>query len=479
MSFDAYSERSSDSDVDVGVNDEVQNEATKMVISCLKAGLVKSITNISRPGKRRSLHAQKDFSIKTKMRFTATSSGSGPSCCGPKATHVKSSRDVRVDGPRNGFPSMIETPSSQSGLSMHPLSEGEDDDAYDGPGDMGPASFTFTDYSPMCYQHIRDFFDVDAVTYCDVLTNSPWHSIPTPGKSAAHLFFCGRDWVIKTMNKEENDFLREILHRYYYHVRDNNSTLLPHFVGHYKLTIGSETQCFVIMQNVFATTNTIHEKFDLKGSTIGRFATDSERQRATCTQKDLDINSPIHIGAERRRLLISQIHKDCDFLKNSHIMDYSFLIGIHKLPQTGHTVQQAHTASTAPLSLATSFAFTGSPIGVTMSGVGNGVSSHSNNTSFVDPHSAFATAVPEMDTPIKGAVLELTAYQGGMLSNEVPGLSREIYYIGIIDILQRYNLRKHMETFFLGMGNGYARISCANPNDYAARFISFMSSIIV
>uniref|UniRef100_A0A0A9W3B9 Putative phosphatidylinositol phosphate kinase DDB_G0267588 n=1 Tax=Lygus hesperus TaxID=30085 RepID=A0A0A9W3B9_LYGHE len=97
------------------------------------------------------------------------------------------------------------------------------------------------------------------------------------------------------MRGTESKFLRDILHRYYYHVRDNPHTLLPHFTGHFRLLLGRRAVNFIVMKNVFATTNTIDEKFDLKGSTIGRFASEIEKMRATCTQKDLDIHHPIHL----------------------------------------------------------------------------------------------------------------------------------------------------------------------------------------
>lgn len=209
---------------------------------------------------------------------------------------------------------------------------GGDNDSDDGVQNV--SSFAFTSYSPMCYRHIREFFGVSSDDFKNVLCNSGWHSIPTPGKSAAQLFFCGQNWVIKTTNDEESRFLRSILHRYYDHVRDNRFTLLPRFMGHYRLQVpGQNTITFVIMQNVFATPNKINEKFDLKGSTIGRFSSREEKMQATRTKKDLDINRPINLGAARRALLIDQIKADCNFLRLSDIMDYSLLVGIHHIPE--------------------------------------------------------------------------------------------------------------------------------------------------
>ncbi|CAC9540134.1 phosphatidylinositol 4-phosphate 5-kinase alpha [Leishmania donovani] len=496
---------------------EDQNAATKNVIHCLKIALERGITSISLPEKQRPLNPQKDFSIESTMHFSASRPAKGITCCGAQATGVKKARNPQMrdarssiiggvyrqaNRPRNDMSQILSTDNAilnsdgdmdrdygglaTSGANFDTSvararrahrsltrtqtladfsSDDEDDEDEE---NMPPVSFTFTDFSPMCYRHIREFFNVDPKAYCDVLRNSRWHSIPTPGKSAAQLFFCGRDWVIKTMTEQESDFLRKILHRYYYHVRDNPFTLLPHFVGHHRLRIGTKTQNFIIMQNVFATTNTIHEKFDLKGSTIGRFASDAEKRRTTFTQKDLDINSPMHIGPERRNLLIEQIKKDCEFLKRSMIMDYSFLVGIHVLPSVGDTLSSATSGGSLGMltrSVTDGTLRTNPGLGYTMGGErpdnsGADGSEFSRNGSRLDGRC-------------------FTADQGGMMSNKVPGLRQEIYYIGIIDILQEYNARKALENVVWGSLYDRKRISCVHPNDYAGRFIAFMSSIIV
>lgn len=354
---------------------------TERIIRCMKRALSHSISSISLPEKQRPLDPQLDFTIKTKLSFGSASS----SCCASQSLH------------------------------------GPDDEEDDG------EAFTFTDYSPMCYRHIREFFGIDHSGYRDVLCQSKWYSIPTPGKSSAQLFFCGQNWVIKTMNQQESNFLRNILHRYYYHVRDNRFTLLPHFVGHHSLLLpppeGGKI-VFVVMQNVFATVNKIHEKFDLKGSTVGRFATAKEKRKLTCTRKDLDINRPLLIGPKRKGILIAQVKKDCDFLRRSAIMDYSFLLGVHRVDLR---------------SLASMM-----------------------NKEYEDGRC-------------------FTCDQGGMLSVEDGSdtTHRCIYYVGIIDILQEYTLWKRSETLVQGTLHDSHQISSVDPREYSARFVSFITSIVV
>lgn len=449
-------------------SDSAPNPETVEIIHCLKAALAKSIASISLPEKDRPLDPHKDFTISSAIRFekprqrqransaggdavVASSSGGGGGCCSASSARVKRNRPIQM----SAAVSSDEENEFDDGVGVDRRDAVDGDDDSDDDRDQKAtspcnASFTFTDYSPMCYRHIREFFSVDAKSYRQVLVQSTWHSVPTPGKSAAQLFFCGQNWVIKTMTEQESNYLRRILHKYYYHVRDNPHTLLPHFVGHHLIEIHGKKMIFVIMQNVFATANKIHEKFDLKGSTIGRFATREEKMKQTCTQKDLDINRPIVVGSQRRTLLMQQMKKDCDFLKRAMIMDYSLLIGIHVVssapPATSKRGEDNNV--TTPL----------------LEPLSGGVPP--GNPSSVAEESMFDGRC-------------FTADQGGMLSScEVNG-RQEIYYIGIIDILQEYTLWKRSETVVQGFLSDRKRISSVHPTDYAARFYSFMSALLV
>mmetsp|Transcript_6602 Transcript_6602/g.8932 ORF Transcript_6602/g.8932 Transcript_6602/m.8932 type:complete len:820 (-) Transcript_6602:256-2715(-) len=61
-------------------------------------------------------------------------------------------------------------------------------------------------------------------------------------------------------------------------------------------------------------------------------------------------------------------------------------------------------------------------------------------------------------------------------AGEEPG--REIYYLGIIDILQQYNMRKSMETVLRGVVSDVKTISAVSPEMYGDRFINFMDDNI-
>ena len=70
--------------------------------------------------------------------------------------------------------------------------------------------------------------------------------------------------------------------------------------------------------------------------------------------------------------------------------------------------------------------------------------------------------------------LELTQNGNTTLATK-PG---EIYFMGIIDILQQYNARKQAETFFKGFTASRRDISCVDPEWYAERFVKFIEAAI-
>jgi len=55
---------------------------------------------------------------------------------------------------------------------------------------------------------------------------------------------------------------------------------------------------------------------------------------------------------------------------------------------------------------------------------------------------------------------------------------QEIYFCGIIDILQQYNVRKQSETLFKGFVHNRKEISCVDPKWYAERFLMFIEKLL-
>lgn len=202
------------------------------------------------------------------------------------------------------------------------------------PGPNG-YDFTFRDYAGYVFRKIRETAQVDHTQYLLSLCGDYCLSeLGSPGKSG-QLFYFTRDmrFIIKTVSREEHVFLRKILSDFYAHLVANPATLLSQFYGlHMVKPKGKDKVYFVIMGNVFDSHVEVHERYDLKGSTVGRLVPDSRRLDPSVVMKDLDFDKlkrKIHLGADRKKVLMEQIRRDSDFLLKHEIMDYSLLLGIH------------------------------------------------------------------------------------------------------------------------------------------------------
>ncbi|KAI5887015.1 SAICAR synthase-like protein [Schizophyllum commune H4-8] len=212
--------------------------------------------------------------------------------------------------------------------------------------------FKFKDYAPWVFRELREeHFHLDPADYLLSLTAKYILSeLGSPGKSGSFFYF-SRDYrfIIKTIRHEEHKFLRSVLKDYVNHVRNNPHTLLSRFYGLHRVKMPHGRKIhFVIMNNLFPPHRDIHETYDLKGSTVGRYAPEDpppapgEQPKSSKVLKDINWikkGRRLELGPEKRALLTEQLRRDKEFLKNIHgerggshgVMDYSLLVGIHSM----------------------------------------------------------------------------------------------------------------------------------------------------
>ena len=202
-------------------------------------------------------------------------------------------------------------------------------------------SYKFTDYAPFVFQRLRNFYGLSNSKYTkslgvekivQSLMANEFSSLSgqcSSGKSGS-FFFYSEDgkFMLKTITTQEYEFFRKILPDYYFHMINNPHSLLTRFYGLHKIT-GDSPLYFVVMGSLFGTSYETHHKFDLKGSRYGR-KTDPTADKSIA-RKDLDFNSKISIGRERKKALIDQIELDAELLQRLKIIDYSLLLGIHEI----------------------------------------------------------------------------------------------------------------------------------------------------
>ncbi|KFK38248.1 hypothetical protein AALP_AA3G088600 [Arabis alpina] len=195
--------------------------------------------------------------------------------------------------------------------------------------------FKWKDYCPVVFRTLRKLFSVDAADYMlSICGNDALRELSSPGKSGSFFYLTNDDrYMIKTMKKAETKVLIRMLPAYYNHVRACENTLVTKFFGLHcvKLTGTAQKKVrFVIMGNLFCTGYSIHRRFDLKGSSHGRLTTKPESEiDPNTTLKDLDLNFIFRLQKNWFQEFCRQVDRDCEFLEQERIMDYSLLVGLH------------------------------------------------------------------------------------------------------------------------------------------------------
>ncbi|GLD93833.1 hypothetical protein PINS_up002438 [Pythium insidiosum] len=93
------------------------------------------------------------------------------------------------------------------------------------------------------------------------------------GRSGAFMFFTGDErLIVKTMSPEECNFLRKIAQNYEAYLVANRNTLLTRFYGCHAVSLYGKMYYFVVMANLFADTQVVHHRYDIKGSWVDRNA---------------------------------------------------------------------------------------------------------------------------------------------------------------------------------------------------------------
>ncbi|KAK6163079.1 hypothetical protein DH2020_002920 [Rehmannia glutinosa] len=291
--------------------------------------------------------------------------------------------------------------------------------------------FRWKDYCPSVFRTLRKLFKVDPADYMiSICGNDALRELSSPGKSGSFFYLTNDDrYMIKTMKKSEVKVLIRMLSAYYNHVRAFENTLVTKFFGLHcvKLTGPAQKKVrFVIMGNLFCTEVAIHRRFDLKGSSHGRLTHKPESEiESTTTLKDLDLNFIFRLHKSLFQEFCSQVDKDCDFLEQERIMDYSLLVGVHFRDM-----------------------------------------SHSGGPLSSEPN--------VRDVPARA---ELTVRNNGeaQLVGEPTGEYYDVTLVfGIIDILQDYDISKKLEHAYKSFQYDPSSISAVDPRQYSKRFRDFI-----
>ncbi|KAL7248001.1 hypothetical protein ACSBR2_002824 [Camellia fascicularis] len=359
--------------------------------------------------------------------------------------------------------------------------------------------FRWKDYCPMVFRNLRELFKIDAADYMmSICGNDALRELSSPGKSGS-VFFLSQDdrFMIKTLRKSEVKVLLRMLPNYHHHVRTYDNTLITKFFGLHRIKPSSGQKFrFVVMGNMFCTELRIHRRFDLKGSSLGR-STDKVEIDENTTLKDLDLDYCFHLEPSWQGALLKQIEIDSKFLEAEHIMDYSLLMGVHyRAPP--------HLLSRMPFNR--SITADGLGIVAEEEPMEDEVSNNpqglvlvprgaDDNSVVVGPHirgsrlkAASATGDEEVDLLLPGTArlqiqlgVNMPARAERIPGKEDKEMFHEVYdvvlYLGIIDILQDYNMSKKIEHAYKSIQFDSVSISAVDPTFYSQRFLEFIQKV--
>lgn len=393
-------------------------------------------------------------------------------------------------------------------------------------------TFKFKDYAPRAFAAIRSVFGVSQTDYITSVCGTQYFLNFISNSKSQQYFFYSHDgkFLIKTQTRDEVRFLRKMLPAYYAHLKAHPGSLLTRFLGMSRIKFYHLRRKvrFVVMMSVHPTPLHVHTTYDLKGCTHGRRTTAKERDRDArlgigLHLKDLDLLDDgfrLCLAHRGRDAFLSQLRLDVAFLAERSIMDYSLLIGVHDPSRTTFdawdgTGEDGAKPSVADVEAASGARLSGpaappaAPSVVDLScGLLGGAApdpaaalgspkarrapDDDDDASSDDDADASLTGAEATDaahalkrairaSPDGGGLVTLTRGRRdlGIPSRPERGAIGPTYFLGVIDILIKYNAKKSAETYFKSLRAPRSAISSIPPDEYAARFIAFVEDHVL
>lgn len=335
-----------------------------------------------------------------------------------------------------------------------------------------PSSFKVKEYCPLVFRNLRERFGIYDEDFLTSLIKCPK---PMEAHKSGAKCYISQDgiYVINTLNTDQVEEMHCYLKHYHpYIVERHGKTLLPQYLAMYRLTVDSVETYMVVMRNVFSSHMRVHKKYDLKGSTVDREASEKEREKTLPTLKDNDFlndDIKITIGEEAKEKLLETLAADADFLTRLNIMDYSLLLGIHDLDQAVEDVMEA-------------------------------VEDEDEDAEYDSAGSGGGHALTPPDSPgtARSRFSEQRAHfrRGNSIVNgcinpekdiyAIPsrpgaeGSGRNVFFLSIVDVLTHYGVKKAAAKAAktVKYGSGVEGISTVEPEQYAKRFLAFIADAI-
>lgn len=335
-----------------------------------------------------------------------------------------------------------------------------------------PSHFKVKEYCPLVFRNLRERFGIsDEDFLSSLISKCPKQRESHKNGSQCYASHDGV-YVMHTLNTDQVEEMHCYLKHYHpYIVERHGKTLLPQYLALFRLTVDNIETYMVVIRNVFSSHLRVHKKYNLKGSTIDREASDKEKEKRCPTLKDNDfVNDEvkINIGEAAKEKLMETLAADVQFLTRLNIMGYSLLLGLHDVQQgleEGDTVE-------GDLDLDDDEEYD---------------SAGSGGDALTPPDSPASPRSPDQrqffrraNSTVKGRIdpeRDIYAIPSRDLSVDE---SSRVYFLSIVDVLTYYGMKKvaAKAAKTVKYGSGVDGISTVEPEQYAKRFLAFVTEAI-
>lgn len=213
--------------------------------------------------------------------------------------------------------------------------------------------YLFKSFAPDTFRQLRLSDGITDELFLSTLAASANERL-SEGASGAFMFFCGGgEYIVKTIRAREARVLHYSLKLYVEHLRRVPSSLLCRILGSYSLEMYSQTFYFVVMRNCFDPAAYINERYDIKGSWVGRSAEPSKKSKKVicrhcneyfvpakqeqCTAivgkheenivlKDNDMRTKISLRPQDALNIKSTLKQDSELLGRLGVLDYRYIL---------------------------------------------------------------------------------------------------------------------------------------------------------
>uniref|UniRef100_A0A2K6RCP1 PIPK domain-containing protein n=1 Tax=Rhinopithecus roxellana TaxID=61622 RepID=A0A2K6RCP1_RHIRO len=286
------------------------------------------------------------------------------------------------------------------------------------------SDFPFKTYAPVAFCYFQELFGICPDDGLYSLCSEPLIELSSSGADGSLIYVSSHnEFIIKTVQHKEAEFLQKLLPGYHIHLSQNPWTFLPKFCGLCCVQAGGKNIQIVVMKNLLLRLVKMHIKFDFKGSTY-------KKQKPLPTFKNLDFLQNIlmvffffffFLDADMYNAFCKTLQRDFE------IMDYSILMSIHNIDRARKPISSEAQSLQKAL---------------------------------------YSTAMES----IQG---ETDDHTGGIPAQESRG-ERILLCIGITDILQSYRFVKKLEHSWKALVRDGDTVSVRHPGFYTERFQCFM-----